>query len=212
MGCRELRSRRALRRVQGAAARAPGPAEGAVAGDGGPRGGIRLSQRDGARLRGRRRDRLAGGARADGGAAGAGDDRDRRPRRLPADRRGGPGAGDGDHARDHGHQDLRPPGGDRSLRDRAGADPGLLRPEGRHLGQHPGSARDRREDGERADHALRLARGGARPHRRRQRREAQAEPDRAQQRTRGSPSSSRRCAGTWRSTWTCAPRSPASPT
>ena len=73
-----------------------------------------------------------------------------------------PREGDGDLAGDHRDEDLRPPGGDRPLRDPAGADPRLLRAEGRHLRQHPRRARDRRQDRERADPALRIARGGAR--------------------------------------------------
>ena len=78
----------------------------------------------------------------------------------------------------HRHEDLRPPGGDRPLRHPAGADPRLLRPEGRHLRQHPRRTRDRREDRQRADPELRLAGGGAGAHRRRQRRQAQREPGR----------------------------------
>ena len=46
-------------------------------------------------------------------------------------------ARDGHRPRDHRHQDLRPRCGDRPLRHPAGADPRLLRAEGRHLGQHP---------------------------------------------------------------------------
>ena len=46
------------------------------------------------------------------------------------------------------------------------ADPRLLRAEGRHLRQHPGRPRHRRQDGERADPEVRLARGGARARRR----------------------------------------------
>ncbi len=113
-------------------------------------------------LRGRRRDRVARRARAACRPAGSGDDRDRRPRRLPADRRGRAGEGDGDRARDHRDEDLRPPGGDRPLRHRARADPRLLRPEGRHLGQHPGHPGDRRQDRQRAAADVRDARGGAR--------------------------------------------------
>ena len=58
--------------------------------------------------------------------------------------------GDGDRARDHRDEDLRPPGGGRPLRHPAGADPRLLRAEGRHLRQHPRHPRDRRQDRQRA--------------------------------------------------------------
>ena len=90
----------------------------------------------------------------------------------------GPGQGDGDLARDHRDEDLRPPGGDRPLRDPARADPGLLRPEGRHLRQHPRDPRDRRQDRQRADPELRLARGRAVARRGHQRAQAQTEPAR----------------------------------
>ena len=102
-------------------------------------------------LRGRRRDRLARRARAARRPAVpvmiVTGDRDvfqlidaRRARE-----------GDGDLARDHRHEDLRPPGGDRPLRHPARADPRLLRPEGRHLRQHPRRPRHRRQDRQRAD-------------------------------------------------------------
>ena len=54
--------------------------------------------------------------------------------------------GDGHEPRHHRDEDLRPRGGDRPLRHPARADPRLLRPEGRHLGQHPGRPRHRRQD------------------------------------------------------------------
>ena len=50
-------------------------------------------------------------------------------------------------ARHHRHQGLRPPGGHRPLRHPAGADPRLLRAQGRHVGQHPGRPGHRRQDG-----------------------------------------------------------------
>ena len=74
------------------------------------------------------------------------DGRDRRPRHVPA-RSSRRRARDGHEPRHHRDEGLRPPGGDRPLRHPAGADPRLLRPEGRHLGQHPGRPRHRRQDG-----------------------------------------------------------------
>ena len=66
------------------------PAPGAVAAPGAAGRGVRLRQRQGRGLRGRRRDRHAGAhARARPGHAG--DDRLRRPRRLPAGRATGSG-------------------------------------------------------------------------------------------------------------------------
>ena len=49
-------------------------------------------------------------------------------------------------ARDHRHEALRPPGGHRPLRHPARADPRLLRPQGRHVGQHPRRPGHRRQD------------------------------------------------------------------
>ena len=60
-----------------------------------------------------------------------------------------------DLARDHRHEGLRPPGRDRPLRHPARADPGLHRPQGRHVGQHPRRPGHRRQDGRRAAAALR---------------------------------------------------------
>ena len=104
-----------------------------------------------------------------------GDGRHRRPRRLPA--RHGRRADHDDVARDHRHEGLRPPGRDRPLRHPARARAGLHRPQGRHVGQHPGRPGHRRQDRGRAAAALRLARGGARERRRDLGRQAQAEPD-----------------------------------
>ncbi len=177
LGRGHLGAHRAVRRVQGHAPLAPGPAQAAVAGDGTAGRGVWLSQRQGGRLRGRRRDRLARRARSRGGLAG--DDRHRRPRRVSADRRGRSRQGDGDLTRDHRDEDLRPPGRDRPLRHPARADPRLLRPEGRHLRQHSRRPRNRRQDRLRADPALRIARGRARAHSRYRRGQAQAEPDRS---------------------------------
>ena len=89
----------------------------------------------------------------------------------------------------HRHEDLRPPGGDRPLRHPAGADPRLLRPEGRHLRQHPRRPGHRRQDGQRADPELRLARGRARAHRRRSRAPSANRTCSSTPRTRACPSS-----------------------
>ena len=56
--------------------------------------------------------------------------------------------------------------------------PGLHRAEGRHLRQHPGRPGHRRQDRRPAAAAVRVARGGARAHRRDLRREAAREPAR----------------------------------
>ena len=96
------------------------------------------TQREGRRLRGRRRDRQP--RRAGEGGRHRRHGRDRRPRRLPAARRR-PREGDDDLARDHRHARLRPRGRDRALRRAAGAGARLHRPEGRHLRQHPRRAR-----------------------------------------------------------------------
>ena len=103
------------------------------------------------------------------------DDRHRRPRHLPAGRARRPR--DGHEPRHHRDQDLRPRGGDRPLRHPAGADPRLLRPQGRHLRQHPGRAGHRRQDRLPAPPALRRPGGRARERGRDLRRQAQGEPD-----------------------------------
>ena len=83
---------------------------------------------------------------------------------------------DGHGARHHRHQALRPPGGDRPLRHRARADPRLLRPQGRHVGQHPRRPGHRRQDRRRPAAALRRPRDDPRLGRRDLRRQAQGEP------------------------------------
>ena len=65
------------------------------------------------------------------------------------------------------------------LRHPAAARARLHRPQGRHLRRHPGRARHRRQDGLRPARALRLARGHLRERRRRARREAAPDADRA---------------------------------
>ena len=110
LGRGHVRARGHLRPLQGPAQTAPRPAARAVAAPDAAGRGLRLHQRQGRGLRGRRRDRLAGPPGARGGDRG--DGRHRRPRRLPAGRRGG--AGDEHLARDHRDQDLRQRRGARS--------------------------------------------------------------------------------------------------
>ena len=94
---------------------------------------------------------------------------------------------------------------DRPLRDPAGADPRLLRAEGRHLGQHPGRPGHRRQDGFRPAPALRRPRDGPRLDRRDLGREAQGEPDQPRRRrahvegARDDPDRTCRSRSTWRS-------------
>ena len=104
LGRGDVGARGHLRPLQGAAHPAARPAARAVAAPDAAGRGLRLHQRQGRGLRGRRRDRLAGPAGARGGDPG--DGRHRRPRRLPAGRRRG--AGDEHLARDHRDQGLRP--------------------------------------------------------------------------------------------------------
>ena len=87
------------------------------------------------------------------------------------------------------------------LRRPARPGPGLHRPQGRHLRQHPGHPRDRRQDRRPADRAVRLARGGDRA---RRRADARAREEHRRARGPGAPSrrSSRRCAATSTSTAT----------
>ena len=80
------------------------------------------------------------------------------------------------------HEGLRPPGRDRPLRHPAGAGPGLHRPQGRHVRQHPRRPGHRRQDGLGPAAALRRPRDRARQRRRDLRRQAQAEPHRARRR------------------------------
>ena len=177
LGRRLLGAQGGLLRVQGAALDAARSAQGAVAAPGAARGCVRLPQSASRRLRGRRRDRLDRRAGQDLGPAGAGDGRDRRSRRLPARRRRRP-----DHddlAGDHRHPRLRPRGGDRALRHPSRAGSRLHRSQGRHQRQHSGRPGDRGQDRGRAAAALRVARAGARQRRPDQRRQTQAEPDRA---------------------------------
>ena len=197
--------------LQGHAPVAARPAQGAVAAPRAAGRRLRLPQHRGRRLRGRRRHRLASpSARATPGVPVMVVTGDRDAFQLidPESRVKVMATG----ARDHRHQDLRPPGGHRPLRHRARAGPRLLRPQGRHLGQHPRRPGHRRQDGLRAAAALRLARGGPRPHRRHLRRQAQGEPDRARRRRARCPSSSRRSSATCRSRSTRWPRPRASPT
>ena len=175
LGRGDVGARGHLRPLQGPAHTAARPAARAVAAPDAAGRGLRLHQRQGRGLRGRRRDRLAGAAGAGGGDPG--DGRLRRPRRLPAGRRRGPG--DEHLAGDHRDQGLRPRGRGRALRGAAGAG---HRPDGaarRHLRQHPRRSGDRREDRDAAAAGVRLAGGGAGQRREDLRRQTQAEPGRA---------------------------------
>ena len=136
----------AYKEYKAAAAASARPASRAVAQPDAAGRGLRLHQRQGRGVRGRRRDRLAGAAGA--GAGDSGDGRLRRPRRLPDGRRRDPG--DEHLAGDHRDQGLRPRGRGRALRGAAGADHRPDGPAGRHLRQHPRRPRDRREDGDAA--------------------------------------------------------------
>ena len=109
-------------------------------------------------LRGRRRDRRPG--RAGQAARHPRDGRHRRPRRLPAGRRRR-----ADHVhqpRRDRHEGLRPRRRDRALRHPARARPGLHRPQGRHVRQHPRRPRHRRQDRRRPAAEVRRPRGRAR--------------------------------------------------
>ena len=155
------------------------PAQGAVAGAGAAGGRVRLHQRALGRVRGRRRDRHAGRTRGARGHRRHG--RDRRPRRVPADRASNV-QGDGHGPRHHRHQALRPRGGDRPVRHPARADPRLLRPQGRHLGQHPRRPGHRRQDGVDAAPGVRRPGDGAGVRGQDLRRQAQGEPDQPRRR------------------------------
>ena len=152
---------------------------------------VRVHEREGRRLRGRRLPRGRGGA-----LARAGRRRHVRPRRLPARQRPRvrPAAGRGrERARTR-----RAGRGARALRRRPGAGAGLHRAARRSVGPDPRRARRRAEDGGRGARPVRHPRGGAR---RRallddRRRPAPVPPCRARWTpTRHSPSSQRDAAG-----------------
>ena len=115
-------------------------------------------------------------------------------------------------ARDHRHQDLRPPGGHRPLRHRARADPRLLRAQGRHLGQHPRRPGHRRQDRLRAAAALRRRSRRCSATSTRSRAPSARRTSPSTPTTRASPSSWPRSCATCRSTSTRRPRPRASPT
>ena len=101
---------------------------------------------------------------------------------------------------------------DRALRHHARADPRLLRPQGRHVGQHPGRPGHRRQDRVAAAAAVRRPRG-------RPRRASTTSPAPSASRTspstpttRGSPRCWRRSSATSPSTSTSTPRPPRRPT
>ena len=178
LGRRDVGAREHLPGIQGASALAPGPARRAVAASDAAGRGVRLHERQGRRLGGRRRDRLAGPRCPRAGDPG--DGRIRRPRRLPAGHRRR--AGDDHLARDHRHPGLRPRRGSRALRRSARAGHRPDRAEGRHLRQHPRRPGDRRQDRRDPAAGVRLPRGGAGQRRQGLRRETQAEPGRARRR------------------------------
>ncbi len=172
LGREAHRAHRARRRVQGPPAADARPAAPAGAVFRADRRGVRLSQPARRRQGGRRRHRHAcheGGGGRPQGLRGLD-----RPGRLPArlrerlhhdDAAGGVGRG-GLHARAD-----RP-----ALRHRPRARARLHRPQGRHVGQHPGGARHRRQDGGRAPGQVRVDGGRLREPRRRPGREAAREP------------------------------------
>ena len=87
-----------------------------------------------------------------------------RPRRVPALQR--EHLPDDDPARRRGRPRLHAGAGRAPLRHPPRPGAGLHRSQGRHVGQHPGHPRHRRQDGRAADRAVRLARGGDRARRR----------------------------------------------
>ena len=122
-----------------------------------------------------------------------------RSRRVPARHR--QRRADDDAARRQRRAGLHARARRGALRDQAGADPRLHRPEGRHLRQHPRHSRHRRQDRRAADRAVRLGRGGDRA---RGRALAGAQEERHRVRRPGARSrrSSRRCGATSTSTAT----------
>ena len=178
LGRRVVGTQGGLRRVQGAAQLEARPAARAVAAPRAAGRSLWVSQRQGPGIRGRRRDRHAGASRARGGDRR--DDRHGRPRRPPAG--GAGGQRDGHQPRHHRHEDLRAPDGDRPLRDPARADSRLLRPQGRHLRQHPGGAGNRRQDSCATPPALRRPRDRARQRGRDLRCQTKGEPDQPRRR------------------------------
>ena len=167
----------------------------AVAAPRAARRGVRLPQRLGRGLRGRRRDRLARRAAREAGRPG--DGRHRRPRRLPARRRR---TGVRVMATSRGITDTKVydrQARDRPLRHPARADPRLLRPQGRHVATtSPASPGIGDKTAARAAAALRRPRDGARVASTRSpapsaRRTCATTPT-----TRASPSSSRRSCAT----------------
>ena len=126
------------------------------------RRGLRLPQPRVRGLGGRRRDRHARDPRRRGGRQHL--RRLDRPRRVPARLR--ERLPDDDAARRLRRPRLHARARRGALRDQARADPRLHRAQGRHLRQHPGRPRDRRQDRRPADRPVRVARGGARARRR----------------------------------------------
>ena len=126
------------------------------------RRGVRLPEPRVRGLGGRRRDRHARHPRRRG--RDQDDGRLHRPRRLPAllaEHRA-----DDDAAGRRRRQRLHARARRAALRRPARPGARLHRPQGRHVGQHPGRPRNRRQDRGPADRAVRLARGGDRARRR----------------------------------------------
>ena len=165
------------------------PAQGAVAAPRAAGRRVRLPQPQGRGLRGRRRDRVDRREGSDRRSTDPGDGRDRRPRRLPAGRRRGLKI----MTTSRGITDTRVY--DRQgVIDRYGIPPELIPDfiglKGDTSDNIPGVPGIGDKTAAELLQTLRHPRGRPRSHRRDQRRQAQAEPDRARRRRRASPSSS----------------------
>ena len=156
------RRRGGRRRLQGGPQADAGPAARAVPALPADRRGVRLPEPRVRGLGGRRRDRDARDPRR------RRRDQDLRrldrPRRVPALLR--ERLPDDDAARRRRRPGLHARARLGALRRPARPDPGLHRPQGRHVRQHPRRPRDRRQDRRPADRPVRLARGGDRARRR----------------------------------------------
>ena len=126
------------------------------------RRGVRLLEPRVRGVGGRRRDRDARDARGRRGDPHV--RRLDRPRRVPALQR--ERLADDDAAGRRGRARLHARAGRAPVRRPSRPGAGLHRAQGRHVGQHPGDPRDRRQDRRPADRAVRLARGRDRARRR----------------------------------------------
>ena len=136
-----------------------GPAPGAVRALPSDRRGVRLPEPRVRGLGGRRRHRDHRDPRGRGGHQDV--RRLDRPGRVPTLQR--ERLADDDSARRRRSQRLHAGARGAPVRRPARPGAGLHRSQGRHLGQHPGDPRHRRQDGGAADCAVRVARGGDRP-------------------------------------------------